>query len=298
MNPTMLREVFDQWGCHWMWKDLRWAGNSDWIRDSIRHGECMVVADGSYKPDLSTELCSTAFFFECTVGRGKLVGSFAEQSPSANAYRGELLGLMAAHLVLLGINKLYPDLNGKVLIYSDCEGALQKVEGLPPLRIPSHCKHADILKNILINCTNLSFDVAFQHIKAHQDDKMDFDLLSRPAQLNCAVDAGAKRALHEAYASAPPQRCRFPLEPIVCYVGKEKMTWTQASRYDSGRIVGWHAKPLLIARYSMATNSMQLHGRQCTMACTACHGCFSCGLASKSGTLPVQTIQGRNGTGR
>jgi hypothetical protein len=54
------------------------------------------------------DLCSTAFFFECTVGTGKLVGSFAEFLASANAYRGELLGLMAAHLVLLGVNTLYP----------------------------------------------------------------------------------------------------------------------------------------------------------------------------------------------
>ncbi len=84
-----------------------------------------------------TDVCSTAFFFECTAGRGRLVGSFLEQSPSANTYRGELLGLMAVHLILLGLNQLLPDLSGKVVIYFDCDGVLQKVEGLPPLQIPS-----------------------------------------------------------------------------------------------------------------------------------------------------------------
>ncbi len=75
----------------------------------------------------------------------------------ANAYRGELLGLMAVHLVLLGVNKLYLDLVGKITVYSDCDGALQKVENLPPLQIPLQCQHADILKNIFINCSSLTF---------------------------------------------------------------------------------------------------------------------------------------------
>jgi hypothetical protein len=37
---------------------------------------------------------------ECNVGGGSLSLSFAESSPAVNAYRGELLSLMAAHLVL------------------------------------------------------------------------------------------------------------------------------------------------------------------------------------------------------
>jgi hypothetical protein len=131
---------------------------------------------------------------------------------------------MAVHLPLLGLKKLYPDLVGKITVYSNCNGALQKVENMPPLQIPSHCHHADILKNILINCLTLLFEVEIRHIKAHQDDLGDFSTLSWPAQLNCAVDAGAKRLLQNAYATPPAlQRC-FPLEPIFCYVGKEKMT--------------------------------------------------------------------------
>jgi hypothetical protein len=48
-------------------------------------------------------------------------------------------------------------------------------------------------------------------------------MLSWLAQLNFAINAGAKRLLQNAYAAPPAsQRC-FPLQPIVCYVGKEKM---------------------------------------------------------------------------
>ncbi len=66
------------------------------------------------------------------MGRGSLVGSFAEFLIASNAYRGKLLGLMAVHLILLGINELDPTLAGKVTVYLDCKGALDKVEGLPP----------------------------------------------------------------------------------------------------------------------------------------------------------------------
>ncbi len=87
--------------------------------------QCLVVADGLYMPSLSTDLGLTAFFFECTARRGRLVGSFAEHSPIANANQmGELLGLMSGHLVQLGVNKFYQDLVGKVTVFFDFDGTL------------------------------------------------------------------------------------------------------------------------------------------------------------------------------
>jgi hypothetical protein len=90
-------------------------------------------------PDINRQLYSTACFFECTQGGGKLVGSFAEALTAAKSYRGKLLGLMAIHLVLLGVENLSPELNGLVTIYSNCVGALSKVKHLPPLGIPAQC---------------------------------------------------------------------------------------------------------------------------------------------------------------
>ena len=59
------------------------------------------VTDGSYVRELYPDLCSVAFIIECTKGRGRIVivGSFAEHTETANAYRGKLLGLMAVHLI-------------------------------------------------------------------------------------------------------------------------------------------------------------------------------------------------------
>merc|ERR1711966_107670 len=123
---------------------------------------------------------------------GRIVGSFPEASKVANAYRGELLGLMAIHLILLALNKVWPTLQGRAKVYSDCLGALQKVTTLPPHRSPGRCRHSDILKNIMVNCASLTFGVVYEHVEAHQDDGKDFALLKRPAQMNCICDGVAK----------------------------------------------------------------------------------------------------------
>jgi hypothetical protein len=126
---------------------------------------------------------STAFVLECSKGRGKIVGAFSKSISVANAYRGELLGLMAIHLIILSINKMNRKLLGSMEIVLDCSGALKRLTHLPPYRIPSRCHHLDILKTILVHCRGLLFTTYYSHIKAHQDNNASFSKLSRKAQL-------------------------------------------------------------------------------------------------------------------
>jgi hypothetical protein len=77
---------------------------------------------------------------------------------------------MAIHLILLAINEINPNLAGLAHIFSDCLGTLNKVKDLPPSRVPSSCAHSVILKNILVNCSNLSFKCYYLHVLAHQND--------------------------------------------------------------------------------------------------------------------------------
>ena len=169
--PECTKEVLQEWGCTWMWRLLRMQGNEGWLREAIHDGTLIAVTDGSYIRERFPDLCSAAFILECSSGRGRIIGSFAESSPGSNTYRGELLGLMAIHLILLAANKVWVELGGHVVIHSDCLGALARVANLPPHRIPTQCRHSDILKNVLVNCTSLSFTLKYAHVKAHQDDK-------------------------------------------------------------------------------------------------------------------------------
>ena len=156
---------------------------------------------------------------------------------AANAYRGELLGLMAIHLLLLSVNKVHPELTGEVDIVSDCLGALSRVSHLPPHRIPTRCKHSDILKNVLINCRDMSFRLLYSHVKAHQDDNADFSDLSRKSRLNCVCDGLAKDDIRAKAMAKPTKAKPFPLEPICMYVGGEKMTSDTADqiRFEASR---------------------------------------------------------------
>ncbi len=121
------------------------------------------------------------------------MGSFVEHTPNTGSYRGELLGLMAIHLILRSINEVFTVLQGLVHIYSDCLGALNKVKNLPLYCIPTQCSHSNILKNIMVNCSDLSFTQIFSHVKAHQDDHIGYESLTRSTQLNCQMDYHAKR---------------------------------------------------------------------------------------------------------
>ena len=241
--PSTFLEVLRDWGCTWLWDDLRLEGDTSWLAESLQRGSLTAVADGSYMRDLHPHLCSAAFIFECSQSGQRLVGSLAEHSISANAFRGELLGLLAIHLILLSINKLDPSLSGRLVVYSDCLGALGRVENLPPYRIPTRCKHSDILKIILVHCRDLSFCVRYEHIEAHQDDHTKWECLTRPAQLNTGCDLQAKNRLYEEDITSLPRQRPLPLEAITISVDGKKMT------SDSGSYVRFAAQRSLARKF-------------------------------------------------
>jgi hypothetical protein len=125
--PRNFQEVLIRWERTWMWGNLTWVGNDDWIGEAIRDESCIAVTNGSYIKHLLLSINSAALVLECSKGQGRLWCSFPEQSSTGCSYRGELVGLMAIHLLLFVVNKVTPTLTGSVHIYSDCLGALDKV---------------------------------------------------------------------------------------------------------------------------------------------------------------------------
>ena len=234
-HPETFVEVLEEWGCMWMWDDMRLSGDDGWLKEAIRDNTLVAVTDGSYMRSLYPHMNSCAFILECTQGRGRLTGAFSEQTIAACSYRGELLGLMAIHLILLSVNRVSPTLTGSVHIYSDCLGALDRLRNLPPHRIPSKCRHSDILKNVMLHCGSMSFTRQFSHVSAHQDDRTKWENLMRAEQLNCAADFGAKRVLLRHDAADLPRQQKFPLEAVCVWAGREKMT------SDTGHYIRYHA---------------------------------------------------------
>jgi hypothetical protein len=114
--PTDFLDVLRGWGQTWIWVDLKVTGGTDWLAQAIADNSLVAVTNGSYIKEHHPELCSASFVLECTKSRGRLVKAFAEASVAANAYHGELLGLMAVHLLLSAVETVSPGLRGSATI--------------------------------------------------------------------------------------------------------------------------------------------------------------------------------------
>lgn len=147
--PHYFHEVLLSWSHPEFWKELKNTGNGSWLYQAIHDHSLICVSHGSYIRQLHPEVCSAAIIFEYKQGRGHLSLSFAEKSPYTNAFRGELLGLMAVHLLLCSIDKTNPNLTCSVEVYSDCNGTLRTVDSLPKSTLLPNWTHLDILKIIL-----------------------------------------------------------------------------------------------------------------------------------------------------
>jgi hypothetical protein len=90
-------EVLQLRGNTWLWDHMTVHGGVKWLDHAIIDGTLVAVTNGSYIRELYPNLCSAVFILECSAGRGRVYGSFSESLLAANAYRGELLGLMAIH---------------------------------------------------------------------------------------------------------------------------------------------------------------------------------------------------------
>jgi hypothetical protein len=76
---TTTLEVLEEWENIWMWSSFQFNGDRE----------------------VFLSVCLKAFILECREGKGRRVGLFPEQSIMAITYLGELLGLMAMHLIFL-----------------------------------------------------------------------------------------------------------------------------------------------------------------------------------------------------
>ena len=105
--PTCFLYVLIEWGSTWLLESLRLVGEKNWLEEAIQDGTCLTVTDGLYTKELYPDIWSAGFVLEYSKVQKKF-GSFPEQSVAAGDYQGELLGLMAIHLILLEVKKLIP----------------------------------------------------------------------------------------------------------------------------------------------------------------------------------------------
>ena len=114
--PESFLDILEEWGCTCLWDDMQLTGDTEWLGYAISENCLMVVTDGSFIRELLPDFCLACLVLECTQERGRLIVIFSQHSAAANAYRGELFGLMTIHLLLLSVHRISPALQGSVKI--------------------------------------------------------------------------------------------------------------------------------------------------------------------------------------
>lgn len=109
-----------------MWAGMRVDGDRKWILEALTEGTRDIAHDGSYQPDVSKDVCSTAMLFRCRRTKRQLHASFAEKSTHASSYRAEVLAVIAAQLILSAVRQNEPREYPKVLVYCDNMGGKQR----------------------------------------------------------------------------------------------------------------------------------------------------------------------------
>ena len=227
-----------------LWRSLNLGEDSDWIKSALLKRTLKPVHDGSYMPELKSDLCSAALVLQC-VKTGKMATVTVVErtnSKTASNYHGELLGSLLLALILraasLDTNVCYLDVDaycdnmGVVLHCNDCFRSL-----------PEKQCQADLIGTIRQILANLPFRVLYHHVYGHQDKNVSFDDLSFEEQLNVLTDKQAKDALHAGVAADRYIDSAFPLENVRVLVdGKEVSASVKLALYAAW---GWSAAKAL-----------------------------------------------------
>ncbi len=72
--PRDFWAVIEEWGELWIWENLKVVGDPGWLEALIAESSCLEVTDGSYMKQMYPNISSAAFIFECSRGRGRIIG--------------------------------------------------------------------------------------------------------------------------------------------------------------------------------------------------------------------------------
>jgi hypothetical protein len=244
-------------GGEWMWDHINLPYGLLPVVDSIASGNAVLVTDGSYNRVARPDIDGAGWLVYCREQRRViLTDSMFEISRNAGSYRGELLGLLAIHVFIVGVCEFFRIDSGDLgLVACDNLGGLNKAK-LRRKKIRAGTKHADILRSLRSIHRKLRGRLRYEHVYGHQDKKKRWSDMTLLEQLNCRCDALAKAAVARRIAQSTDDtsrsRQRLPHETASVYYGDSKITGDCGSelRFHLGRVkarefylgeLGWYA---------------------------------------------------------
>ena len=159
-----------------------------WVAERLLNGDLRAVCDGSYKPKRTDKGITAAWTIEDEASTSNIAGTISTSEISADAYRGELLGIYAILSAISYIEK-YNRHFTTCSINIGCDNEkVGWILGKSNPTVSSTSKYFDLVIAIWRLSHSLNTTVNLYHIYGHQDKYLPNHLLPRPAQLNVIVD--------------------------------------------------------------------------------------------------------------
>jgi hypothetical protein len=112
----------------------------------------------------------------------------------ASSYRGELLGLVALHTLIVAVAKHFQLATAVGKIYCENISALGQA-GKTRKRVSTGMKHSDLHQAVQTLKCSLRMDMKYSHVHAHQDRILPWSMLTLEQQLNIICDSLANKAV-------------------------------------------------------------------------------------------------------
>ena len=245
------------WGGAWMWDDVTTPYGLNIVVNAIASGTAILVTDGSYNRKVRADIDGAGWLVYCTARKQIiLIGSCYEWSTQAGSYRGELLGLLAVHVLIVAVENFFSLSEGsRGLIACDNLGGLNKSKQRRR-KIAPCTKHADILRSLRRVHGKLVGSLQYKHVYGHARKKKTWNQMTILEKLNDKCDAYAKGAVHRGIQECPPevgrQRQLLPLETTAIFYEGQKIVGECGSevRFQIGKQearqyyitqLGWYA---------------------------------------------------------
>jgi hypothetical protein len=112
--PRLRQETRKFWdllyeeGGKWMWDYVSdRISEPSWIPRALKQGTVILATDRSYNRKRGPNISGAGWVIACQKSGKMIKGSFYEFSSNARSYRGELLGLVAIHTLILHVCRFY-----------------------------------------------------------------------------------------------------------------------------------------------------------------------------------------------
>jgi hypothetical protein len=199
-TPTVLTtptfwEFLKSLGGEWMWDYIK-KGEADvsLISAALTAGTFIGMMDGSYNRVHTGTVSGSGWIICCTKTKQLLWGSFYKILPKAASYRGELLGLVALHTLIVAVAKHFQLATAVRKICCDNISALGQA-GKAQKRMSAGMKHLDLYQAIQTLKCSFQMDMKHSNVRMHQDRILSWSMLTLEQQLNVICDSLANKAV-------------------------------------------------------------------------------------------------------